>query len=361
MDRWLVAWMVCMAGCVAAAEKDGPSEASGDSGAGTDATSSAGDFTGSESASESGDPVGNCVEHPSVLSDTAAVGVTGMTAAELLEEVEGSYAGSITWFADAPTNYLGSTAPSPMTLTLTYDGGEIRSIDAELVTPCETDGPCPCEDSLEVDVIWRLVGEDGVLDETWVAPVIHQPGSWFMASALGIHHEFQPDETEGSLSAASFGLEDGAELQQLEARAELGSGAAQGSINAEVLWMDWAGFGPIANFAGVRAVDDAACNELDGEQACIASGCSAATGQRLYGVAPACDCSPTESFCFAAAPADDAPTTLYTRVVSDAYDQWDEVVALPMLADPPPPPWRACTDAPEIDACACFADQQPCG
>jgi len=361
MDRrWLVGVMV-LGGCVAS--DGGDSDANLMSASATDATDSATgnvDPTVGESSGESGDYGGNCVETPSVVGDGATVGITGRTADEIIADVAGTYAGSITWSAEGPVAYQGSSAPTPMTLMLTYDGGEIRNIDAMLVHACEHDGPCPCEDSFEIDVTWRLVSDDGVLDESWVAPVLHQPGSFFMSSALGIHHDFQPDDTTGSLSAASFQLDGDTVLEKLVASADLGGGAAQGSINAQVAAMGWVGYGSIAGFAAVREVNETSCAEIDGAESCAAVGCAPVDGQRIYGVAPQCDCSPTETFCFATAPADNAPKQLYTRVYADQYEEYDEVVALPTLTEPVPASWRACTDAPEVDACACFPDVEPC-
>jgi hypothetical protein len=238
-------------------------------------------------------------------------------------------------------------------MEIRYDGGEIRNVDAVLVSPCQHDGPCPCEDSFEIDVTWRLVSMDGVLDESWVAPVVHQPTSFSMAADIGISHDFQPDDTMGTMSAASFDLPEDFALLRLVAQSDLVGGAAQGSISTEIEMLGGIGYGPVANFAGVREVTDATCSALAGETACEGSGCTVVTGQRVSGTEPPCGCNSPEAFCFAAPLAGDPVPTTYTRTRMDAYETYDEVVWFPTLADPPPEPWRLCSDAPEVVQCAC--------
>jgi hypothetical protein len=184
---------------------------------------------------------------------------------------------------NTPAGYVGPTAASPSTIEISYDGGEIRNVDAVLVSPCEHDGPCPCEDSFEIDVTWRVVSMDGVLDESWVAPIKHQPTS----------------------------------------------------------------------FAGVREVTDAACNALGDAAACEGSGCTAVTGQRVSGTQPPCGCQAPVNFCFAAPLIGESVPTTYTRAWTNSHETVDEVVWLPTLVDPPPEPWRLCSDAPEVVQCAC--------
>lgn len=337
-------------GCGVAASDD-TSSTSGPTSASSSGSTSAASATGAESTG--GPYTGQCDEIPSVVSDADAVGITGVSATQILAEVEGVYTGSIVFMDNTPAGYVGPTAPSPVTIEIRYDGGEIRDVDAVLVSPCEHDGPCPCEDSLEIDVTWRLVSMDGVLDETWVAPIVHQPTSYFMSADVGISHEFQPDDTHGSMSAASFDVQDDFVLLGLVASAELVAGAVQGSISTSVEMFGGVGSGPVANFGGVREVTDAACNALTGEAACEGSGCTAITGQRVSGTTPPCGCQSPQTFCFAAPLVGDAVPTTYTRTWTDAFETFDEVVWLPTRADPPPAPWRLCSEAPEVVQCAC--------
>ncbi|MBL8944345.1 MAG: hypothetical protein JNK45_14395 [Myxococcales bacterium] len=308
------------------------------------------------SSESGGETSSGCVRTPTVLPDVDAVGVTGLRASDLLAEAEGTFTGQIAWLNEPPLTYTGTTDPSALTLTLQYDGGEIRSIDAEL-GECPSLGGCACEDRLEVDVTWRLTSADGVLDETWVAPLLHEPQSWTMAKPIGIATEFQPDDTQGSLSAASFTGE--GELQSLTARATFRNGAAQGSIDGLVLWNEWIGAGAAATFAALKdGAQDTACHELTGQDACAFAGCVPVGGhQQILD----CQCGPDEVFCFAVAPPADAPLAWYTHQAGDTWDQYDQVVALPSFGDVTPAPWTACVDAPEIPGCECATEAPACG
>lgn len=339
----LVPVLVVLGGCVAAQDNPSP-ETSG----------SVGTTAAETSATSTGDPyAGACDERPTVVGDPQTIGITGVSAMEVIAEVEGIYTGSISFMDNTPAGYIGPTAASPSTIEIRYDGGEIRSVDAVLVSPCEHDGPCPCEDSFEIDVTWRVVSMDGVLDESWVAPVKHQPTSFHMSADIGISYEFQPDDTSGTMSAASFDLDDGFVLLGLVARAELISGAVQGDISTSVEMLGGVGYGPVATFAGVREVTDAACNALGDAAACEGSGCTAVTGQRVSGTQPPCGCQAPVNFCFAAPLIGESVPTTYTRPWTNAQETVDEVVWLPTLVDPPPEPWRLCSDAPEVVQCAC--------
>ena len=335
--------------------------ACGGDGSGLDAPATESTTGGPTESQTDGDtPDIVCALTPTVLTDVESVAITGRSAVDILAEVEGSYNGTLTWTPDGWPTYLGSTEPAPVTVTITYAGGELRSIDAEMVGQCPSFAGCYCEDMFEIDVTWRLTTADGVLDETWTAPIQHDPNSYTMVRPLGIRGASTIDELGGSLWAGSFELPPDIELREVSAQAELGSGIAIGSIFIETASMGAVGFGLIADFIAARAIDDIACNAIEGAAACAGVGCTPVVGQRLHGFAPQCECAEPESFCFAVAPADDAPLGLYTRVVSDDGEASDEIVALPMLGDPPPAPWRACADALDVDGCACVDDESLC-
>jgi hypothetical protein len=83
----------------------------------------------------------------------------------------------------------------------------------------------------------------------------------------------------------------------------------------------------------------------------------------IHGEPDACGCFPPLDYCFAA-PLEGEPTpTLYTREIQEGpypVDRYDEVVMLPVLVTDPPPPWRNCADAPEVEACSCFDGRGAC-
>lgn len=238
--RSRIAFSLVLAGCVI------------DAGVGHDAGSSSGSTSADGSSDTGTNGGGRCDHHPMVLGDPLQVGLTGVSASDVLAAVAGTYTGAIAWMADTPAHYQGSTDPSALTLEIRHDGGEIRSIDAVLVEDCIDEGPCPCEDSLEIDVVWRLVSADGVLAERWNAPLVHQPGSFVMATDIGISHELQPDDTEGTLAASSFAPVDGWLLQRLVAQSELDDGNAQGTISTELERLGAIGYLPAATFTATR-------------------------------------------------------------------------------------------------------------
>lgn len=320
--------------------------------------SDANQMSASESGSSEsgGEPNTGCVYTPTMLANVDATGITGLSASDVLAEAEGTFIGQIAWLDEEPLRWAGSTAPSDLTLTVSYDGGEIRSIDAEMLDCGELEG-CACEDRLEVDVTWRMTSADGVLDETWIVPVLHEPRSWVLQKPIGMFRDLSLEEMNGSLSAASFVTE--GELDSLDLRLTFRNGAVQGTVGSIVIWMGGAWGGPAAHFAALRdGVNDVACHEIDVEGACAYTGCVPVIGhQQILD----CQCAYDDTFCFATAPEPDAPFAFYTHPAGDTWDQYEQVIALPSFGDVTPAPWRACVDAPEVQGCECATDAPACG
>ena len=335
-----------------------PGTSSGSEGGSAEGSSSG----GSEGGSESGDYGGNCVETPTVLAGPGSAGPTGIAPAPVIAEAEGVYTGNMSWHSEGPVLYEGAVGPTPVEIEVAYIGGEIRDIDAELVSPCQHDGPCPCEDSLEVDVQLRIVSGDGVLDETWTVALKHYVtgGDGFTTPGTSMFHGFEPDDTQGTLSRASFSLSDGTTLDQMVLTGQFRDGALEGGLGVEVS-LDgpgggFGGFGSLASFGTVTSLE--ACPGLGGNS-CEAAGCTAVPARPVYGVVPACDCGDAESFCFPGPLVGESIPTLYTR--PDVYEEGlDLVYELDTLLADPPAPWRLCADAPGVDYCGCFEGGGSC-
>ncbi len=325
-------------------------------------TESSSDSEGS--ASEGGDTTGayggNCVETVTVLAGPNALGPTGIAPAPIIADAEGTYTGSMRWLADeGPVKYQGAVGPTPVEIEVAYVGGEIRDVQAELVTPCEHDGPCPCNDRLEVDVQMRVVSADGVLDETWTVELDHlPPGSddWFSSVGTSIYHRFDPDtDTQGTLSRGAFEIASDHVVERMIMTGGFEGGALEGALNVEVAIVSGPaqgsiGFGAVANFGAVTSLE--ACPGLYGD-ACAAAGCTAVPARPVYGTIPGCSCGDVETFCFPAPPVGDPIPTLYT--IPDRIEEGlDLVYELDVLLADPPEPWRLCADAPEVDYCGCF-------
>lgn len=316
--------------------------------------------TGDDPVETAGDRY--CVQTITVLEDLDAVGPTGLLPRDVLEASEGAFSGGMTWLAEGPVRYSGALGPIPLTIEVTYAGGEIRDVDAELVTPCQHDGPCPCEDRLEIDMEMRVRSDDGVLDEAWTVAVHHQPSyDGFGSNGTSIYHRFDPDETQGSLSRASFTLSDDVVLDEMVATGEFRGGSLAGGFNVQVALGGAGGgigFGPGATFGTVTSLD--ACPEL-GSSSCSAAGCTLVSGVPLHGTPPAsCRCDSITEYCFSGAPDGESSPALYTRTVPDAYEPYDEVVLFDMPVVPGQGSWRSCNDAPEVALCGCFGGTAVC-
>jgi hypothetical protein len=304
---------------------------------------------------------GMCQETITVLTSSDAVGPTGISPATVLAEAQGIYTGTMTWTAEGPVRYTGALGPTATEVEVTYAGGEIRDVVAELVMPCQHDGPCPCEDRLEVDVQIRLVTADGALDEVWTATLNHLPPTediYFGSPGTSIYHRFDPDDTQGALSRASFAVSDGVVINEMVATAQLSRGALEGSLNVEVAMPDgadggWIGFGSIAGFGAITSLE--ACTELS-EYACAAASCTLVSGSPVYSGVAGCDCSPAQNYCFAGELIGEAVPTLYTRERAGYH----EVVSFSTLVETPAEPWRLCSAAPEVEECSCFGGMGEC-
>jgi hypothetical protein len=277
----------------------------------------------------------------------------------VLDEAVGVYAGSMRWLdPEGPILYQGALGPTPVEVEVAYSGGEIRDVDAELVSPCQHDGPCPCADRLEIDVQFRVVSDDGVLDETWTVTLNHElPGAsdGFSSPGTSMYHRFEPDDTQGSLSRASFELDPDTVLNEMVMTGDFRDGALAAGLNVEVSIVSGPaagsiGFGSVSNFSAVTSLD--ACPGLSGPS-CGAAGCTNVPGRVVWGEDASCSCGDAEDLCFPGPLVGDPIPTLYTR--PDLYEEGYEVVyALDTLLADPPAPWRLCADAPGVPSCGCF-------
>lgn len=350
-----------------ATASDDPSTSTGDDPLDTESSTGPAPGTASATTTTGEDPVETaggrtCVETITVLESLDAIGSTGLRPRDVLEASEGTFSGSMTWAAEGPARYDGALGPAPLTIEVTYAGGEIRDVDAELVMACEHDGPCPCEDRLEVDMDMRVRSEDGVLNEAWTVAVRHQPTSdGFGGNGTSIYHRFDPDQTQGSLSRASFTLSGDVVIEEMVATGEFRGGSLAGGFNLQVALGGAGGgigFGPGATFGTVTSLD--ACPEL-GSASCSAAGCTLVSGVPLYGTPPAsCECATIAEYCFSGPPDGESSPSLYTRTIPDSYGAYDEVVLFEMPVAPGQGSWRPCSDAPEVDLCGCFGDAAVC-
>jgi hypothetical protein len=213
-----------------------------------------------------GDAIGPCGEvtlyslpsNPADYFTSPLDAFDGKSVADILAIVEGSYAGTFTW---APANegvvlidHLGTE--SPLTITATFAGGDAYLTEVPLAGQWVDDGPLAtlCTNTLEFDVTLDFVTADGVFDESLVVSVtaISHGDPEFGDTDPGIYHRLDMAAHQGSLMLSDFEVVDGGMLSDLVLIAGFHETGITGSLNAEVLTMDWVGFGSIASFDAPR-------------------------------------------------------------------------------------------------------------
>lgn len=319
---------------------DGGSLSSGDGGTFGDETSSGG------------------IQGGECRSDVVAIGVgdessVGLTPAELVDSAAGRYTGTLQWAEEGFVQFNGDPGPIGIIIDVVdvEQGG--RSIDGELLSPCNHDGPCSCPDSLEVPVVLLVQTTGGAFNENFAATLVHEVDpSGFGNAGTSVAVRFQPEDIFGTFSSASLDFVEGVSLEYLEFRLLPGSGTLSGGINASVETLDGIGYGSIANLGAV--LDSEACASFsEGDGPCQLAGCVAVPGTPLQGAgAGQCDCQEPRTYCFGEPLSGEDTATLYTRSVEDSFESYDEVVAFGVESELGGP-WRTCSDAPDVAQCGC--------
>lgn len=152
----------------------------------------------------------------------------------------GTYPTTLGWSAaEGPAYYVMPDTSVGMSIEFSFGDGEMRYVEATPQGWC--DGACAesCQSRLEIEGTLALGTADGVLDETW--------SSVFTATSAteaSFYVEFDPDQTEGTLSSESFVLGDGFTIDTLVANGWVVDGSTTGSLGVQVaLSGDGGGFG----------------------------------------------------------------------------------------------------------------------
>jgi len=194
------------------------------------------------------DPNGECKRTTTVLASTDVVSITGQSAADVLSVAGGAYTGELRWFENLAQHANAGTS-TPLTLELVYVGGEVRDIDAELVSPCYLDGPCGCDDTLEIEMTLKLASDDGALLDTIPVTLKSSPAEF---SDPWLSQSFDPDAAPGGLQTTDLSLPKDATLREFSITAIFESGAASGELRVAVNMGGGVGVGPFAGFDAVR-------------------------------------------------------------------------------------------------------------
>lgn len=336
---------------------DATSSPSSSSTSGTDAESAEPKTTGSESTeaattgpesteaatTEAESAYEDCPRTITILAGPDNVGPLGIPPSQILEVNLGEYHGTLTWNGEG-----FPTEPIPFTLTITYEGGELRDIDVERPPICHEDFACSCTDKLELDVVIRLTSDDGRLNERWEVVLAHGPVAYEVGEVLEtrIRYSFDPALANGSLSQHSFEADPNDD--EIVLNLALQGRAFEGRISTERTGPGWMSSSLLAAMGAVTTLE--ACSTLS-SSGCTLAGCTLVAGREVFHLdTQSCSCYDPVlyGYCFAG-PLEGEPVP--TRYVRSGLI--DEVVVFDTPLDPVPAPWRACSDAPEISACTC--------
>ncbi len=156
-----------------------------------------------------------CEESVTILESADSPTPANKTAAEVLAVIEGEHASELVWVEQGDDGVRvevmpGGSGTSPLTLSIEHQGGEIRWVDSELVTP---PGPVnsiyvECLPRLEIDAKLGFASEDGAFAELFdvvVKAEADYSGELHWASVLKI---FDPEQLLGMLEIVSVEPED---------------------------------------------------------------------------------------------------------------------------------------------------------
>lgn len=221
----------------------------------------------SESESESGsgsetsdEELGSCGEVTmSIIEDPSATppGFDSNINTMLLV-AEGNYAGTFVWSeVDPPFEVAHAGTQSPVTVSLSYMGGEIRLTEVELAGEFP-DGVlgAPCANTVEIDVLLQLSTDDGLFAESMMIPL---EISGFPGQGTGqpnIYRTIDFAAHMGSLAAADFGATEG-EVSNILFGVNFTGEGAEGWVGMEVsdgLGLEGSvSFGMVATFTAPAA------------------------------------------------------------------------------------------------------------
>jgi hypothetical protein len=193
-----------------------------------------------EQPNDTGDELGeSCGEETvTVLTDLEQVPAGfSSTAAEIIADSEGSYAGTFTWFEnDGPSVIAHAGTSSPLSMSVAHTGGEVRLVEVELLGefPNGQDGGSLCGNRLEFEVDFDFATEDGVFAESSVVPIsVSSVDPEEGGVAPSIYWKLDMDALGGSLSLDDFSFEGGT-ITQVILMADFAGDASNGSLAIEV-------------------------------------------------------------------------------------------------------------------------------
>jgi hypothetical protein len=239
-----------------ACDKQGDGSENADQGdTSDDGSEAAGSDDGDNQGGEFG---GNCGDEVVSLVDDLDAELPGFdgSVTDYLGLIEGSYLGDFNWHSQEgflTIAHAGTT--SPLTISVDYEGGEVRLAEVELVGQPPEGGFefGTCSNVLSIDVTLGFATEDGVFAEAFAVPVRVYSHSFSDSALASFYFSVDLAALQGSLALADFSIDNG-EVSDLVMTGDLDGDTINGSLNIEIMTMDWVGFGGIADFQATRTL-----------------------------------------------------------------------------------------------------------
>jgi hypothetical protein len=173
-----------------------------------DDSSSDDDYDGTSDDTDDGsqNEASSCEDTPTVLGSADTIStLLGISANDILDETGGGFTLTAAYTDD--TSILMQTplgGQSDLTVTITYDDGEIREIESVPVDG-ESEINAICQNRMEIDVTVGFATADGAFAETWdavLAQAVSEEGTGFDAPTLSA--EFDPYAVVGTFEIVSI-------------------------------------------------------------------------------------------------------------------------------------------------------------
>jgi hypothetical protein len=161
-----------------------------------------------------------CEESITILESADSPTPADKSAADILAVIEGTHLSELEWTEQIGDGVRvevtpGGSGSTPLTLSIEYEGGEVRWVDSELVEP---PGPTneiyvECLPRLEIDAKLGFTSEDGAFAEVFdvvVSSEANYSGELHWASVLEV---FDPSALLGMLEIQSVEPEDPDEIE----------------------------------------------------------------------------------------------------------------------------------------------------
>lgn len=204
-----------------------------------------------------------CEESITILESADSPTPADKSAADVLAVIEGAHVSELAWTEQAGDGVQvevtpGGSGVTPLTLSIDYEGGEVRWVDSVLVEP---PGPTneiyvECLPRLEIDAKLGFASEDGAFAELFdvvISSEANYSGELHWASVLRV---FDPAALMGMLEIVSVEPEDPDEIEYqidfaipLDEETDLEPGVPRGRVDGFAVYD---GHGPAS--AGTVAV-----------------------------------------------------------------------------------------------------------